>query len=89
MIKVSDIKLPVEADRSALIKKAAAEAGIRPEDIKELKILRRSLDARKKPDLFYIYSVLLETDKERQLMSRSKKNRGRSRHNNIMFTKEE
>ena len=89
MIKVSDIKLPVEADRSALIKKAAAEAGIRPEDIKELKILRRSLDARKKPDLFYIYSVLLETDKEKQLMSRAKKSRGRSRHNNIMFTKEE
>ena len=86
MIKVSDIKLPVEADQAALIKKAAHEAGIRPEDIREIVILRRSLDARRKPDLYYIYTVLLSSRKEEQLRSRSRKRSGRSKHNNIMFT---
>ena len=89
MIKVSDIKLPVEADQAALIKKAAHEAGIRPEDIREIVILRRSLDARRKPDLYYIYTVLLSSRKEEQLRSRSRKRSGRSKHNNIMFTERE
>ena len=38
MIKVSDIKLPVDADQAALIKKAAHEAGIRPEEVREFEI---------------------------------------------------
>ena len=89
MIKVSDIKLPVDADQAALIKKAAHEAGIRPEEIREFEIVRRSLDARRKPDLFYIYTVLLTSRKEEQLKGRLKKHSGRSRHNNIMFTDKE
>ena len=89
MIKVSDIKLPVDADRAQLIKKSAHEAGLRPEDIREFKILRRSLDARRKPDLYYIYTVQFTSRKEEQLRSRSKKHSGRSRHNNIMFTGKE
>ena len=89
MIRVSDIKLPVEADRAQLIKKAAHEAGLRPEDIRECEILRRSLDARRKPDLYYIYTVLLTSRKEEQLKSRIRKHSGRSKHNNIMFTEKE
>ncbi len=89
MIKVSDIKLPVEADRAALIKKAAHEAGLRPEDILDCEILRRSLDARRKPDLCYIYTVLLTSGKEEQLKSRLRKRTGKGKHNNIMFTNKE
>ena len=89
MIKVSDIKLPVEADHSALIKKAAHEAGIRPEDIQKFEILRRSLDARRKPDLYYIYTVLLTSRKEEQLKNKIKRHSGRGKHNNIMFTNKE
>ena len=89
MIKISDIKLPVEADHAQLIKKAAHEAGIRPEDIRECEILRRSLDARRKPDLYYIYTVLLTIRKEEQLRIRNRKHVGRSKHNNIMFTDKE
>ena len=89
MIRVSDIKLPVEADRAQLIKKAAHEAGLRPEDIRECDILRRSLDARRKPDLYYIYTVLLTSRKEEQLKNRIRKHSGRSKHNNIMFTEKE
>ena len=89
MIKISDIKLPVEADHAQLIKKAAHEAGIRPEDIRECEILRRSLDARRKPDLYYIYTVLLTIRKEEQLRIRNRKHSGRSKHNNIMFTDKE
>ena len=89
MIKVSDIKLPVEADQAALIKKAAHEAGIRPEDIREFEILRRSLDARRKPDLYYIYTVLITSLKEDQLKNRMRKHSGKGRHNNVMFTKKD
>ncbi len=89
MIKVSDIKLPVEADQASLVKKAAHEAGIRPEEIREFEILRRSLDARRKPDLYYIYTVLLATRKEDQLRKRMKNHSKKGKHNNIMFTDKE
>ena len=89
MIKVSDIKLPVEAGHAQLIKKAAHEAGLRPEDIRECEILRRSLDARHKPDLFYIYTVLLTSRKEEQIKNRMRKHSGKGKHNNIMFTSKE
>ncbi len=57
MIRISDIKLPVGHSESALLKKAAAELRIREDRIREIKTVRRSLDARKKPDLYYIYTV--------------------------------
>ena len=60
MIRIYEIKLPVEKDPIELKKKAARLLCIPEEDILKLKIYRRSLDARKKPQLFYVYTVDIE-----------------------------
>ena len=60
MIRLSDIKTAVSEPESVLYEKAARKLGIRPEDITDLRILKRSLDARRKPELFYVYTIALD-----------------------------
>lgn len=57
MIRINQLKLPVEHTPEALLKKAAKTLRVAPEAIGELKIVKQSLDARKKPELYYSYTV--------------------------------
>ena len=57
MIRIRDIILPIVHDENALLYHAAQELHIRSSDIASLAIFRRSLDARKKPDLKWVYTV--------------------------------
>ncbi len=73
MLRVNQVKLPVEHSETDLRKKAAKTAGIREEQIKSLKIVRRSLDARKKPDLYYLYALDVEVSgNEENVVKRAK-----------------
>lgn len=72
MIRISQLKLPVEHTEEALIKKAAKTLRITPEAIRELTIVRQSLDARKKPELYYSYTVDVKTEKESAVVHRAK-----------------
>ena len=72
MIKIGNITLPVDAGEDALIKAAAGILRIPPGDIRKTEILKRSLDARKKPDLKYVYSVACEVRKENSVLKRAK-----------------
>ncbi len=57
MIKVSGIRIPA-ADKAADVKKYAAKVmGVKPDDIAAYKILKKSVDSRKKPDVYFIYTV--------------------------------
>lgn len=59
MILLREIKLrPGEKD-TRLLKKAAGILGCRPEQIHSMRIMRESVDARKKPDIFMVYEVML------------------------------
>ena len=81
MIRVRDIALsPGHSDR-ALLQSTARTLRVRPEDIASLQIFRRSLDARKKPELRWVYTVdvTLQNGEDRLL----KKNK------NPKITKEE
>ena len=51
MIRISQIKLPIHHDPSMLVEKICQQLKIHPEDIISWTIIRRSVDARKKPDL--------------------------------------
>ena len=75
MIRITDLKLPVSAGRKELISKAARELKVGESDILSLRIHRRSLDARKKPDLFYIYSVDVNIGKKSLKKAGSKHNK--------------
>ena len=57
MIRLNQLKLPVNHTEEQLVHKTAQSLRIPTEDILELEVVRQSLDARKKPELFYSYSI--------------------------------
>ena len=72
MIRITQLKLPVGHTPEALVKKAAKALKITPEAVLELKIRKQSLDARKKPDLFYTYTVDVKTAAEDKVVHKAK-----------------
>ena len=72
MLKINQIKLPVfhgEKELTARIQKILKLSG--PKDF-SYEIVKKSLDARKKPDLYYIYSVNVKVKNEKALLKRIK-----------------
>ncbi len=57
MIRIRDIVLPPEHDANQLLYEAAKLLKISGSKIRKLSIVRRSIDARKKPDVRIIYTV--------------------------------
>ena len=72
MIKIEQIALPVEAGEDALIRAISKLLRISPEDIRSLEIRKRSLDARKKPELYYVYSAAVSVKRENEILRRNK-----------------
>ena len=62
MIRIRDIALPPEHNAHQLYFEAAQLLKISNSKIKKLKIVRRSVDARKKPDVKIIYTVDVQVD---------------------------
>ncbi|MCC8141351.1 MAG: NAD(P)-binding protein [Lachnospiraceae bacterium] len=56
-IRVTQVIVPPEHTRDHVIKKACRISGIRPEDVRNTEIVRQSLDARKKGDIKYTYTI--------------------------------
>lgn len=65
---------------AVLRKKAAAAIGAAPSELTHMRIVRKSLDARKKPELFYSYSIVFECRREEEILRRNRKNRNLSRY---------
>ena len=57
MIRIQQVKLPVGHDGRALYQKAARILRIREGQIEDLQICKKSIDARKKPAIFFSYTV--------------------------------
>ena len=57
MIRIREIPLPPEHTAHQLSYEAAQLLRISPSKIKKLSIFRRSIDARKKPDVKIVYTV--------------------------------
>lgn len=62
MIRIRDISLPPEHDENQLIYEAARVLRISASKIRGLSLIRRSIDARKKPDVRIIYTVDVAVD---------------------------
>ena len=60
MIKIGQLKLAAEEGQDSLLPAIAKCLKLKKEEISAYQILRRSLDARKKPQLFYVYTVSVE-----------------------------
>ncbi|MBP8752258.1 MAG: FAD-dependent monooxygenase, partial [Oscillospiraceae bacterium] len=57
MIAISNLKLAPGADEAQLRTLAAGALKVQPQDITGLRIRKKSLDARKKDDIHYVYTV--------------------------------
>lgn len=84
MIRIQQLKLPVTHTEEQLRQKAAKLLKLSEAEIKKLHIVRRSMDARKKPEIFYVYTLDVETvSKSREISILKKVSR-----KDIMLTKE-
>lgn len=68
MIRVQDIKLTLEEDKTQLPYKIAKKLRIKPEDITYYTIYKEAIDARQKKAIKLIYTVDIKTPKEAQLL---------------------
>lgn len=77
MVRIRQIKVPIDIDEEKLIDYTSKKVGIKSSEIKKISIVKKSLDARKKPNLYFIYEVDIEIDNEEKLISK---------HNPDIFT---
>ena len=62
MIRIREITLPPEHNVAQLSYEAARLLRVSPSKIRRVTIIRRSLDARKKPDVRYVYTIDVAVD---------------------------
>lgn len=70
MIRVRQVKVNIN-NENELLKKVASKLKVKESDIKLLKIRKRSIDARKKPELYYIYEVDVKVDNEDKILKKN------------------
>lgn len=76
MIRVSQIKLRPGHTKEELLFKTAKLLKVAPEEIEEFHIVKQSIDARKKPDIFFSYTVDVRTLKDKQIRAKKEKING-------------
>ena len=75
MIRVRQVKvLYNESSIENITKKVAKKLNIKETDIKSLKINKESIDARKKPEIYYIYEVDCDLLNEELILRKNKSN---------------
>lgn len=70
MIRISQIKIPYESskdEQSILISKIAKKLNIAKEEITSFSIVKKSIDGREKPDIYFVYSVDVTLENEGKL----------------------
>lgn len=76
MLQYSQCKIDVKKDTEQELRRyIASHLRIRENEIEDLEITRKSVDARKKPELYYNYTVLFSCQKERELLKKNYKNK--------------
>jgi len=68
MIRINELRLPLDHRPAALPTAAADRLGIAESAIRQLVVFKRSHDARKKNALLFVYTVDLEIDNEESLL---------------------
>lgn len=68
MILIQSLKLPCEHTQEELKIKICKTLRIKPQQLKAFRVLRQSLDARQKPQLFFVYQIAAETADEKSVI---------------------
>lgn len=72
MIQINNLSLPIGGTPEQLKKRSARILGIHPEEINEVRLVRQSIDARKKNDVHLVCSVQVSVAKEDPVLARCK-----------------
>lgn len=70
MLRVSQITCPLDHSENSLFRALCDKLKCRESDVLSWEIAKRSVDARKKPRLFYSYTLLVKCRKEEELLKR-------------------
>ena len=70
MIKIQDLRLPAGAEEEEIRDLAASFLHVKKEDIRGISIRKRSIDARKKPDISFVYTVAADVRHEKEVLRR-------------------
>ena len=76
MIRIHEIKLPVAHSEEDVRRKAAKLLRVEPSAFLRFTILRRSIDARKKPELYVVYTVEVEAAGEEWVLKNARAKKG-------------
>jgi len=71
MIKLSGLRLPANYTPESLLDKAAGEMRVDISDITDLKILKKSLDCRRKSDIHYALTVAVSVKNENAVLKKT------------------
>ena len=75
MIRIRQLKIMVQQDNLQEIKKKICKKlNCQDKEVIDIKIIKKSLDARNKPNLYYIYEVDVKTSNEEKILKRTKNN---------------
>ena len=75
MIRINDITLPLEYDDETLLRVTAKEIRCNPDDISSLKMVKRSVDARKKTNVHFKASVEISVKNEQRILKNFPQNK--------------
>ncbi len=73
-VRVNNLRLPVEQPEAALVRAIARRLGVTDDDLGSWRILKKSLDARSRRDLRFVYSVAVDVPPELETRLRDSAN---------------
>ena len=76
MLRITELKLPLDHDDDALAAAIIARLGIAAEELTGYSVAKRSYDARKRGAIVLIYSVDVDTPREAELLARLQQDPG-------------
>lgn len=73
MLQLSQLRLPIDHRDDALRRAAAEALGVAPEALRAVTVKQRAVDARKRSDVLFCYTLLVEVEDEAEVLQRSAK----------------
>ncbi len=74
MIRINNVKIPLDYDRETLLRAAAKELRVEPKAIRSVSLFRRSVDARKKEQMHFICTLDAEVAVNENALLKKAKN---------------
>lgn len=85
MLRINQVVCPVTYEREQIFRALCRKLRCREGDIISWNIAKRSIDARKKPELFYSYTLLADCKNEKKLLAGLKRDRDVSKDDTVKF----